>query len=194
MFPLDFYQMVKPWCQLALRHDHPELGNVQVTSGKHWKFRWALCRRLTPKNGLGKGEVSSNGKPEHKDITKFICRNLQCTVNFSFLCEEQLPIKALERFAYDSSFSQLRRKVNDLQGVTSVIWILPCLFASEVTASKLQAFSWHVQKWAVMCYTSNLGCTTTTSVPGSAVQWSEQQLLKEDQFFLKMFYVNHPEM
>lgn len=89
MFPLDFYQMVKPWCQLALRHDHPELGNVQVTSGKHWKFRWALCRRLTPKNGLGKGEVSSNGKPEHKDITKFICRNLQCTVNFSFLCEEQ---------------------------------------------------------------------------------------------------------
>lgn len=69
-----------------------------------------------------------------------------------------------------------------------------CLFASEVTASKLQVFSLHVQKWSATCYPSNLGCTSTTSVPGPAVQWPEQHLLEEDRFSLKPSYVKHPEM
>lgn len=191
MFSLGFYQMVKPLCQLALSCDHPELGNVQRISEKYWKFTWALCRRLIPKSGLGKGEVSSNRKPEHNDTTKVMCRNLQCTA-FSFLCEEVTYKRA--RKVCICFFFQLRQKVDDLQGATSVIYILPCLFASEVTASKLQAFSFHVQKLSVMCYPSNLGCATKTSVPGPAVQWPEQHLLKEDQLFLKMFYVKHPEM
>lgn len=84
---IGFYQMVKPSCQLALSYDHPQLGNVQGIPEKHWKFTWALCRRLIPKNGLGKGEVSSNRKPEHKDTAKVTCRNMQCTT-FHFLCEE----------------------------------------------------------------------------------------------------------
>lgn len=117
-----------------------------------------------------------------------------CNVQRFIFCVKKLPIKGLERFASDSFYFQLSQNVNDLQRGTSIIWILPCSFASEVTASKLQAFFLHVQKWSVMCYPSNLGCTTTTRVPRPAVQWPEQHLPKEDQFFLKMFYVKHPEM
>lgn len=44
-----------------------------------------------------------------------------------------------------------------------------------------------------MCYNSNFGCITTTSVLGPAVEWPEHELLKISSF-LRCLALRHPEM